>query len=215
MSSLCLKCSNLAIIGGGFLLSLEVRRCTRWKVILSTVSGGSLRDDCKNSLNAFSGSSGVSLEVGRGIPEKMRLSRMLRHWRSRIVSFMIRFLLLIEKLYEGNFTLDGERKFFDKNGDFEDGYDVVMLVPAGEIRQAKVFGRFALPQGKVVITEKNIMWTSTLNSTRGSVAGGGQQLTRGYTLGEVCGQRRVIRLTSWTCDEQHVIYSEEKGSPSS
>ncbi|XP_041951861.1 G-protein coupled receptor family C group 6 member A-like [Alosa sapidissima] len=72
---------------------------------------------------------------------------------------------LVEKLHKVNFTLDGERKFFDTNGDFEDGYDVVMLVPDGEIRQAKVFGRFALPQGKVVITEKNIMWTSTLNST--------------------------------------------------
>ncbi|XP_041951860.1 G-protein coupled receptor family C group 6 member A-like [Alosa sapidissima] len=72
---------------------------------------------------------------------------------------------LIEKLHKVNFTLDGERKFFDKNGDFEDGYDVVMLVPDGEIRQAKVFGRFALPQEKVVITEKNITWTLTLNST--------------------------------------------------
>ncbi|XP_062407335.1 G-protein coupled receptor family C group 6 member A-like [Sardina pilchardus] len=72
---------------------------------------------------------------------------------------------LIEKLHNVNFTLDGERRFFDKNGDFEDGYDVLMLVPDGQIRQVKVIGRFTLPQGKVDITEKNIMWTSTLNNT--------------------------------------------------
>ena len=51
--------SNFAIIGGGFLGSLEGRRCTRWNVISFTVILDSFRDSSMKSFNTFSESSGV------------------------------------------------------------------------------------------------------------------------------------------------------------
>lgn len=62
---------------------------------------------------------------------------------------------LVEKLHNVNFTLDDERKVFDKNGDFKDGYDVLMLMADGENRRGSVIGRYDLLQEKVLITDQD------------------------------------------------------------
>lgn len=54
-------------------------RCTQWKVIVLMVVMGSFREECKNS--------GFSCVVS-GTPERIKLSRILRHWRSRMVTFI-------------------------------------------------------------------------------------------------------------------------------
>ncbi|KAL2081905.1 hypothetical protein ACEWY4_021723 [Coilia grayii] len=72
---------------------------------------------------------------------------------------------LVEKLQKVNFTLNGENKFFNKDGDFEDGYDVLMWVPDGESRRFEVIGRYTLQQRQVEISSTNIIWTMTTNNT--------------------------------------------------
>ncbi|KAL2081906.1 hypothetical protein ACEWY4_021724 [Coilia grayii] len=72
---------------------------------------------------------------------------------------------LVEKLQKVNFTLNGENKFFNDGGDFEDGYDVLMWVPDGESRRFEVIGRYTLQQRQVEISSTNIIWTMTTNNT--------------------------------------------------
>ncbi|XP_031437957.1 G-protein coupled receptor family C group 6 member A-like [Clupea harengus] len=72
---------------------------------------------------------------------------------------------LLDKLHKVNFTLDGKRHFFNKDGDSEDGYDVIMWVPDGEHRRAEVKGSFTIQPREVVVNSHDIIWTSTPNNT--------------------------------------------------
>ncbi|KAL2081904.1 hypothetical protein ACEWY4_021722 [Coilia grayii] len=72
---------------------------------------------------------------------------------------------LVEKLRKVNFTLDGENKFFNEDGDFEDGYDVLMWVPEGESRRLEVIGRYTLQPRQAEIGPADIIWTMTTNNT--------------------------------------------------
>ena len=80
-------------------------------------------------------------------------------------NWLVPFFQLREKLQKVNFILDGKRKFFDKKGDFEDGYDVIMWVPDGEHRRAEVKGSFTIQPREVVVNSHDIIWTSTPNNT--------------------------------------------------
>lgn len=84
INSFCLKCSNFATIGLTLVLFLALMRWTWWKVMFLTVSGVSFREVCMKSVIACSGLS----RDWSDIPVNIRLSRMLRHWKSSMVSFI-------------------------------------------------------------------------------------------------------------------------------
>ncbi|KAK9956053.1 hypothetical protein ABG768_013809 [Culter alburnus] len=58
---------------------------------------------------------------------------------------------LVESMRSVNFTLDGNRYFFDEHGDFVDGYDLIMWKENGDERIIEVVGKFLLNKGDVEI----------------------------------------------------------------
>ena len=75
---------------GPLVLSLRAPSlCTRWKATLFTVSIGSFKVDCMNSLIAPSG----LLDASSGIPEKIWFSHMVRLCMSSSDSFITLFSL--------------------------------------------------------------------------------------------------------------------------
>ncbi|XP_063078707.1 G-protein coupled receptor family C group 6 member A-like [Engraulis encrasicolus] len=73
---------------------------------------------------------------------------------------------LVEKLRKVKFSLDGEMKFFNVDGDFEDGYEVVMWVPGD--RPIKTIGRYNVRRGQMNIDNSDVIWTMTPNNTKPS-----------------------------------------------
>ncbi|XDV42476.1 hypothetical protein PO909_011131 [Leuciscus waleckii] len=58
---------------------------------------------------------------------------------------------LLESMHSVNFTLDGTRYFFDENGDFVDGYDLIMWQEKDDERIIEIVGKFLLKKGDVEI----------------------------------------------------------------
>lgn len=50
-----------------------------------------------------------------------------------------------------NFTLDGNTYSFDENGDFADGYDLIMWKENNDERFIEIVGKFLLKNGDVEI----------------------------------------------------------------
>lgn len=61
------------------------------------------------------------------------------------------FLQLLESMRSVNFTLDGKTYFFDENGDFADGYDLIMWKENNDERIIELVGKFLLKNQKVEI----------------------------------------------------------------
>lgn len=74
---------------------------------------------------------------------------------------------LVEKLYKVNFTLDGGKeqyKYFSKDGDFEDGYDVLLWRDS----TVKTIGTFNVHTRQVNIVSSDIVWNVGPNNTKPS-----------------------------------------------
>ncbi|KAL7888613.1 hypothetical protein AOLI_G00035870 [Acnodon oligacanthus] len=74
-------------------------------------------------------------------------------------SFMPYVLLHI--LRKVNFTLDKQTYNFNENGDFDDGYDIMMWKKNGDERISEVVGKFLIKTGDVEIYQYKIPWTNT------------------------------------------------------
>ncbi|XP_034169726.2 G-protein coupled receptor family C group 6 member A-like [Pangasianodon hypophthalmus] len=65
---------------------------------------------------------------------------------------------LISILREIHFTLDNQAYFFNKNGDFENGYDLIMWKKDGDERVPDVVGKFLISNNDVDVYEHKISW---------------------------------------------------------
>ncbi|XP_030626662.1 olfactory receptor CB1 [Chanos chanos] len=72
---------------------------------------------------------------------------------------------LLKKIREVNFPLDGQQYSFDPNGDFEDGYDLIMWGKNGDRRKFILAGRYRIKEGDVKIDNDKIHWDSGTNNT--------------------------------------------------
>ncbi|RXN06140.1 G- coupled receptor family C group 6 member A-like protein [Labeo rohita] len=71
---------------------------------------------------------------------------------------------LLESMRSVNFTLDGKTYFFDENGDFADGYDLIMWKENNDERIIEVVGKFLLKNQKVEIFSQ-FQWLNNNIST--------------------------------------------------
>ncbi|XP_030626663.1 G-protein coupled receptor family C group 6 member A-like [Chanos chanos] len=72
---------------------------------------------------------------------------------------------LLQKIQEVNFTLSDQLYSFDPNGDFEDGYDMIMWGKNGEVREFIVAGKYRIKQGVVEIENDKIHWDINTNNS--------------------------------------------------
>ncbi|KAL7871378.1 hypothetical protein SRHO_G00063610 [Serrasalmus rhombeus] len=68
---------------------------------------------------------------------------------------------LVDILRKVNFTLDNQTFSFNENGDFENGYDVMMWKQKGDEKVCEVVGKFFIKNGDVEISEHKIQWTNS------------------------------------------------------
>ncbi|GAA6082656.1 G-protein coupled receptor family C group 6 member A-like [Tachysurus ichikawai] len=60
-----------------------------------------------------------------------------------------------------NFTLDNQTYSFNNNGDFDNGYDLIMWKNAGNGRKSSVVGKYLISKRDVEVYENNIQWTNS------------------------------------------------------
>uniref|UniRef100_A0AAR2JEJ7 Olfactory receptor C family, b1 n=1 Tax=Pygocentrus nattereri TaxID=42514 RepID=A0AAR2JEJ7_PYGNA len=75
--------------------------------------------------------------------------------------FIPLLLQLVDILRKVNFTLDNQTFSFNENGDFENGYDVMMWKQKGDEKVCEVVGKFFIKNGDVEISEHKIHWTNS------------------------------------------------------
>ncbi|KAL7888610.1 hypothetical protein AOLI_G00035840 [Acnodon oligacanthus] len=68
---------------------------------------------------------------------------------------------LVDILRKVNFTLDNQTYSFNENGDFENGYDVMMWKQKGDEKVCEVVGKFLIKNGDIEIFKHKIHWTNT------------------------------------------------------
>uniref|UniRef100_A0AAR2KUY6 Olfactory receptor C family, b1 n=1 Tax=Pygocentrus nattereri TaxID=42514 RepID=A0AAR2KUY6_PYGNA len=68
---------------------------------------------------------------------------------------------LLHILRKVNFTLDNQTYKFNENGDFDDGYDIMMWKKNGDERISEVVGKYLIKTGDVEIYKYKIPWTNT------------------------------------------------------
>ncbi|XP_036418148.1 G-protein coupled receptor family C group 6 member A-like [Colossoma macropomum] len=67
---------------------------------------------------------------------------------------------LVDILRKVNFTLDNQTYSFNNNGDFDNGYDVMMWKKNGDEKISEVVGKFLIKNGDVEIYEHKIPWNN-------------------------------------------------------
>ncbi|XP_073673084.1 olfactory receptor CB1 [Garra rufa] len=73
---------------------------------------------------------------------------------------------LVESMRSVNFTLDGNTYSFDENGDFKDGYDLIMWKESHNERIIEVVGKFLLKNGDVEILSQFQWINNTLSKSK-------------------------------------------------
>ncbi|XP_034554815.1 G-protein coupled receptor family C group 6 member A isoform X2 [Notolabrus celidotus] len=72
---------------------------------------------------------------------------------------------LLKELKTVKFQLDNQEFFFDENGDFLNGYDVLMWEEEGNHRRIRRIGKYHIEGERIELLEKNLNWISSTNST--------------------------------------------------
>ncbi len=86
-------------------------------------------------------------------------------WIILISRTLTLFLQLVESMRKVNFTLDGNTYSFDENGDFTDGYDLIMWMENNDERNIEIVGRFLLKNGDVEILSQFQWMNNTVSCT--------------------------------------------------
>lgn len=68
------------------------------------------------------------------------------------------YVQLISILRKMNFTVDNQTYSFNKDGDFENGYDLIMWKKDGDERVLDVVGKFLIRNNDVDVCEHKIVW---------------------------------------------------------
>lgn len=72
---------------------------------------------------------------------------------------------LLEELKKVKFKLDNQNYFFDENGDFVSGYDLIMWERDGNHRRFQRIGKYNVLDKQIKLSIKNFTWLSTANTT--------------------------------------------------
>lgn len=72
---------------------------------------------------------------------------------------------LLKELKMVKFNFDSQTYFFDKNGDFVNGYDLIMWEKDGHHRRFQRIGRYHALDEQIELDVKHFIWLSTANTT--------------------------------------------------
>lgn len=72
---------------------------------------------------------------------------------------------LLKELKTIQFDFDNQTLFFDKNGDFVTGYDLIQWEVDGNHRRYKKIGKYSVLDKRVKLIVQNVTWISTGNTT--------------------------------------------------
>ncbi|CAJ1077536.1 G-protein coupled receptor family C group 6 member A isoform X1 [Xyrichtys novacula] len=72
---------------------------------------------------------------------------------------------LLEELKKVKFQLDGQDFFFNENGDFVNGYDLLMWEADRHHREIRMIGKYHIQGEQIKLIMKNLNWVSTVNNT--------------------------------------------------
>lgn len=72
---------------------------------------------------------------------------------------------LVDTLHEINFSLDNKTYSFNDDGDFDNGYDLIMWKNASDERIPSVVGKFLISIKDVEVYEDNILWSNNTVSS--------------------------------------------------
>ncbi|KAM9339639.1 olfactory receptor CB1 [Symphorus nematophorus] len=72
---------------------------------------------------------------------------------------------LLKELKNIKFELDNQNFFFDKNGDFVSGYDLIIWERDGHNRRFQRIGKYRVFDGQIEIDVKNVNWLTATNNT--------------------------------------------------
>ncbi|XP_070782144.1 olfactory receptor CB1 [Enoplosus armatus] len=72
---------------------------------------------------------------------------------------------LLKELKRVRFELDNQNFFFDENGDFVNGYDLIIWGKDGHHRRFQRIGRYHVLDERIELDVKNYIWLSTANNT--------------------------------------------------
>ncbi|XP_044026022.1 G-protein coupled receptor family C group 6 member A isoform X2 [Siniperca chuatsi] len=72
---------------------------------------------------------------------------------------------LLKELRMVKFKFDNQNFSFDKNGDFENGYDLIMWEKDGHHRRFQRIGKYHVLDKQIELDGENVTWLSTANTT--------------------------------------------------
>lgn len=72
---------------------------------------------------------------------------------------------LLKELKKVRFDFENQTLFFDQNGDFVTGYDVIQWEVDGNHRRYQKIGKYTVLGKRVKLTVQNATWISTGNTT--------------------------------------------------
>lgn len=85
--------------------------------------------------------------------------------KSILIDILPFALQLLKELKMVNFTYEGQTYFFDKKGNFVNGYDLIVWTQDGDHRNLHRIGRYHALDERIELDEENVAWLSTVNST--------------------------------------------------
>ncbi|KAM8826783.1 olfactory receptor CB1 [Synchiropus picturatus] len=95
---------------------------------------------------------------------------------------------LLQELKKVDFQLEGEDCFFDKNGDFVNGYDLLRWETEGSHRKFTRTGRYHVLDGKIEMVKSGVTWITT-----------GQSATPQSKCSESCPQGSFKKILNVSC----------------
>lgn len=72
---------------------------------------------------------------------------------------------LLAELKKVQFSFDNQTLFFDQDGDFVTGYDLIQWEVDGNYRRYQQIGKYTVRDKQLKLTVQNVNWISTGNTT--------------------------------------------------
>uniref|UniRef100_A0A672FLH6 Olfactory receptor C family, b1 n=1 Tax=Salarias fasciatus TaxID=181472 RepID=A0A672FLH6_SALFA len=90
------------------------------------------------------------------------LKKLLR-CNNKIALVLLFWFQLLQELKNIRFEFENQMYFFDKNGDFVNGYDLILWEKHGSGRRLEKFGKYSILNNRIELDGKEFTWLSTEN----------------------------------------------------
>uniref|UniRef100_A0A672G9G3 Olfactory receptor C family, b1 n=1 Tax=Salarias fasciatus TaxID=181472 RepID=A0A672G9G3_SALFA len=114
---------------------------------------------------------------------------------------------LLQELKNIRFEFENQMYFFDKNGDFVNGYDLILWEKHGSGRRLEKFGKYSILNNRIELDGKEFTWLSTENTPQSRCS---ESCRPGWV-------KKILNISCcYTCIEcEEGTYSEDWGTSQS